>query len=137
LIRARTSEGRERAKARGVKRGRKPKLTERQKREAIRRRDKLGEPVREIARLQRQPQQRLRGLRPDPDFVFNRAKQRRNGRSNLQRQVVPETVGINYPRRCFLLASAASILPRFGRAFRMSVMRLLTCRPETRKNTRY
>jgi DNA invertase Pin-like site-specific DNA recombinase len=42
LIRARTSEGRERAKARGVKLGRKPKLTERQKREAIRRRDKLG-----------------------------------------------------------------------------------------------
>jgi DNA invertase Pin-like site-specific DNA recombinase len=50
LICARTSEGHERAKARGVKLGRKPKLTERQKREAIRRRDKLGEPVREIAR---------------------------------------------------------------------------------------
>jgi hypothetical protein len=30
--------------------GRKPKLTEHQKREAIRRRDKLGEPLREIAR---------------------------------------------------------------------------------------
>jgi DNA invertase Pin-like site-specific DNA recombinase len=50
LIRARTGEGRERAKARGVKMGRRPKLTEHQKREAIRRRDKLGEPVREIAR---------------------------------------------------------------------------------------
>jgi DNA invertase Pin-like site-specific DNA recombinase len=50
LIRARTSEGRERAKARGVKLGRKPKLTEHQKREAIRRRDRQGEPVREIAR---------------------------------------------------------------------------------------
>src|SRR5712671_1488926 len=50
LIRARTSEGRERAKARGVKLGRKPKLTEHQKREAIRRRDGDGEPVREIAR---------------------------------------------------------------------------------------
>src|SRR5689334_20563931 len=48
LIRARTSEGRERAKARGVKLGRKPKLTEHQKREAIRRRDHDGEPVREI-----------------------------------------------------------------------------------------
>jgi hypothetical protein len=35
-------------KARGVKLGRKPKLTEHQKREAIRRRDR--EPVREIAR---------------------------------------------------------------------------------------
>jgi DNA invertase Pin-like site-specific DNA recombinase len=50
LIRARTGEGRERAKARGVKLGRKPKLTDHQKREAIRRRDELGEPVREIAR---------------------------------------------------------------------------------------
>jgi DNA invertase Pin-like site-specific DNA recombinase len=50
LIRARTGEGRERAKARGVKLGRKPKLTEHQKREAIRRRDQDGEPVREIAR---------------------------------------------------------------------------------------
>jgi DNA invertase Pin-like site-specific DNA recombinase len=50
LIRARTSEGREPAKARGVKLGRKPKLTEHQKREAIRRRDVDGETVREIAR---------------------------------------------------------------------------------------
>jgi DNA invertase Pin-like site-specific DNA recombinase len=50
LIRARTGEGRERAKARGVKMGRRPKLTEHQKREAIRRRDRDGEPVREIAR---------------------------------------------------------------------------------------
>jgi DNA invertase Pin-like site-specific DNA recombinase len=50
LIRARTSEGRERAKARGVKLGRKPKLTEHQKREAIRRRDIHGETVREVAR---------------------------------------------------------------------------------------
>jgi DNA invertase Pin-like site-specific DNA recombinase len=50
LIRARTSEGRERAKARGVKLGRKPKLTDHQKHEAIRRRDIDGETVREIAR---------------------------------------------------------------------------------------
>jgi DNA invertase Pin-like site-specific DNA recombinase len=50
LVRTRTSEGRERAKARGVKLGRKPKLTEHQKREAIRRRDRDGEPVRDIAR---------------------------------------------------------------------------------------
>jgi DNA invertase Pin-like site-specific DNA recombinase len=49
LIRARTGEG-ERAKARGVKLGRKPKLTERQQREAIRRCYELGEPVRESAR---------------------------------------------------------------------------------------
>jgi DNA invertase Pin-like site-specific DNA recombinase len=39
LIRARTCEGRERAKAKGVKMGRKPKLTAHQKREAIKRRE--------------------------------------------------------------------------------------------------
>ena len=50
LIHARTGEGRERAKARGVKMGRKPKLTQHQQREAIKRRDTKGEPVREIAR---------------------------------------------------------------------------------------
>jgi DNA invertase Pin-like site-specific DNA recombinase len=49
LIRARTGEGRERAKARGVKMGRKPKLTAHQIREAVERRDK-GETVRDIAR---------------------------------------------------------------------------------------
>jgi DNA invertase Pin-like site-specific DNA recombinase len=49
LIHARTGEGRERAKARGVKMGRKPKLTDHLRHEAIKRRDK-GEPVREIAR---------------------------------------------------------------------------------------
>src|SRR5271154_6388743 len=48
LIRARTSEGRERAKARGVKMGRPHKLTPHQRAEAIRRRDN-GEAVREIA----------------------------------------------------------------------------------------
>jgi DNA invertase Pin-like site-specific DNA recombinase len=50
LIRTRTGEGRERAKARGVKLARKPKLTDHQKREAIRRRDVLGDPVCEITR---------------------------------------------------------------------------------------
>ena len=50
LIRARTNEGRQRAKARGVKLGRKPKLTPHQQREAIRRRDQEGETVRDIAR---------------------------------------------------------------------------------------
>jgi len=48
LIRARTSEGRERAKARGVKIGRKPKLTPHQRQEILRRREN-GEAVREIA----------------------------------------------------------------------------------------
>ena len=49
LIRARTGEGRERAKARGVRMGRKPKLTLHQRQEALRRRN-AGEAVREIAR---------------------------------------------------------------------------------------
>jgi DNA invertase Pin-like site-specific DNA recombinase len=49
LIRVRTGEGRARAKARGVKLGRPPKLTLHQKCEAIERRDK-GEPLTEIAR---------------------------------------------------------------------------------------
>ena len=50
LIRARTGEGRERAKARGVKMGRKPKLTPHQQAEAIKRRDVDGEPMRDIAK---------------------------------------------------------------------------------------
>src|ERR1700744_635142 len=49
LIRMRTGEGRARAVARGVKMGRKPKLTPHQRREAVKRRDQ-GEAVREIAR---------------------------------------------------------------------------------------
>ena len=50
LIRARTGEGRERAKARGVKMGRKPKLTPHQQAEAIKRRD-AGEPMRDIGKI--------------------------------------------------------------------------------------
>ena len=50
LIRARTSEGRERAVARSVKMGRPPKLTPRQRREAIRRRDRGKETLADIAR---------------------------------------------------------------------------------------
>jgi DNA invertase Pin-like site-specific DNA recombinase len=49
LIRARTSEGRTRAKARGIHMGRKPKLTVHQRREAIERRER-GETLVEIAR---------------------------------------------------------------------------------------
>jgi DNA invertase Pin-like site-specific DNA recombinase len=49
LIRARTAEGRERAKARGVRLGRRPKLTPHQQQEA-RRRQESGEPIRDIAR---------------------------------------------------------------------------------------
>src|SRR5476651_2494106 len=46
-IRARTGEGRARAKARGVKMGRPPKLTPHQIKEALHRRD-AGEPMRDI-----------------------------------------------------------------------------------------
>ena len=49
LIRARTAEGRHRARARGVRMGRKPKLTSHQRREALERKA-AGEPVTEIAR---------------------------------------------------------------------------------------
>jgi len=50
LILARTGEGRERAKARGVRLGRKPKLSPHQQREAIGRRDVDGETLADIAR---------------------------------------------------------------------------------------
>ena len=50
LIRARTGEGRDRAKERGVKMGRKPKLTTHQIREAIKRRDRYGETLEQIGR---------------------------------------------------------------------------------------
>lgn len=49
LIRARTGEGRERAKAKGIRLGRKPKLTPHQRREALARRE-AGEALTEIAR---------------------------------------------------------------------------------------
>jgi DNA invertase Pin-like site-specific DNA recombinase len=49
LIRVRTGEGRARAVARGVKMGRKPKLTPHQRKEILRRKEN-GEAVREIAR---------------------------------------------------------------------------------------
>src|SRR5271167_4197984 len=50
LIRARTGEGRARAKARGVKLGRRPKLTPHQKREALERRERGEESHAEIGR---------------------------------------------------------------------------------------
>ena len=49
LIRTRTAEGRDRARTRGVRMGRKPKLTVHQRREALERKA-AGEPVTEIAR---------------------------------------------------------------------------------------
>ena len=51
LIQARTSEGRERAKARGVKMGRKPKLTPHQRQEILRRKES-GEALREMVPVQ-------------------------------------------------------------------------------------
>jgi DNA invertase Pin-like site-specific DNA recombinase len=49
LIRTRTGEGRARAKARGVKMGRPPKMTPHKIKEALHRR-RAGEPMRDIAR---------------------------------------------------------------------------------------
>ena len=64
LIRARTGEGRERAKARGVRMGRKPKLTPHQMKEALRRRDQ-GEPMRDIGKSFNVSTARFRGWRHD------------------------------------------------------------------------
>jgi DNA invertase Pin-like site-specific DNA recombinase len=65
LIRFRTGEGRARAKVRGVKLGRKPKLTPHQQREALNRRDS-GEPMREIARSYNVCHTTILRLRPLP-----------------------------------------------------------------------
>lgn len=70
LIRARTGEGRERAKARGVKMGRKPKLTPHQRREALERRAD-GEPVREIARTFNVSHSTISRLAPGPSDAFD------------------------------------------------------------------
>lgn len=63
LIRARTGEGRERAKARGVKVGRKPKLTPHQRQEALARRE-AGEGVTDIARSFNVSHSMISRLRP-------------------------------------------------------------------------
>src|SRR5215203_2482782 len=63
-IRERTAAGRARAKAQGIKFGRKPKLTELQKREALRRRDEEREPHRSIARSYNVSQSTISRLRP-------------------------------------------------------------------------
>src|SRR5271163_1307630 len=60
LIRARTGEGRARAVARGVKMGRKAKLTPHQQKEAIKRRDR-GETLAEIAPATTSARRRFRG----------------------------------------------------------------------------
>ncbi|TBW32846.1 recombinase family protein [Siculibacillus lacustris] len=63
LIRARTGEGRDRAQARGVKFGRKPKLTPHQAGEALERRA-AGEIVRDIARSFNVSHSTISRLRP-------------------------------------------------------------------------
>ena len=63
LIRSRTTEGRDRAKLRGVRMGRRPKLTAHQRREALKRRE-AGEPVVEIARSYAVSHSTISRLRP-------------------------------------------------------------------------
>ena len=65
LIRARTGEGRQRAKARGVRLGRKPKLTAHQKGEALARREAC-EPLAEIARSYDVHHSTISRLQPEP-----------------------------------------------------------------------
>ena len=64
-IKERTARGRADAKAKGVKFGRKPKLTPHQKREAIQRRDVDGETLRSIGRSYNVAWRRFRGWRHD------------------------------------------------------------------------
>jgi DNA invertase Pin-like site-specific DNA recombinase len=71
LIRTRTGEGRERAKARGVRLGRKPKLTPHQAREALTRRD-AGEPLTQIARSYNVSHSTISRLRQQPVRAFSR-----------------------------------------------------------------
>jgi DNA invertase Pin-like site-specific DNA recombinase len=63
LIVARTGEGRARAKARGVKLGRRPKLTSHQRREAIERRER-GEALAEIGRSYNVSHSTISRMRP-------------------------------------------------------------------------
>ena len=64
LIRARTSEGRKRAKDRGQHMGRPPKLTPHQRAEAVRRRDKGEETLAEIGRTYNVSPQTISRLQP-------------------------------------------------------------------------
>jgi Resolvase, N terminal domain/Helix-turn-helix domain len=66
LIRARTSEGRQRAKARGVKLGRKFKLTPHQRKEALARRERGKESQTDIARSYNVSHSTISRLRPRP-----------------------------------------------------------------------
>jgi DNA invertase Pin-like site-specific DNA recombinase len=65
LISARTGEGWERAKARGVKMGRKPTLTPHQMRDAIRRRDTKGSRCARLPGISMSVTARFHGLRHD------------------------------------------------------------------------
>ncbi len=70
LIRTRRGEGRERAKARGVNMGRRPKLIERQRREAIKRKA-AGEATREIASSYNVSHSIIPTLTPGPFGAFS------------------------------------------------------------------
>jgi DNA invertase Pin-like site-specific DNA recombinase len=88
LIRARTTEGRARAKARGVSLGRRPKLTTHQQHEARERRAN-GEAVREIARsynVHHSTVSRLGTLRVENATSSNTSKNKRTRPTRSERQ---------------------------------------------------
>ncbi len=78
LIRFRTGEGRARAKARGVKLGRRFKLTPHQRDEAIRRRDAGEESMTEIARSYNVSHSTISRLKPMSLSVSIKGDERRN-----------------------------------------------------------
>jgi hypothetical protein len=92
-----------------LKLGHKPKLTDHQKREAIRRRDRDGETVREIARGYRLAQHDFPARL---DFVFARPENDRDRRNISRRQADP----LRKSRRAPRCVSTCGSRQRFGDA---------------------
>ena len=114
LIRARTGEGRARAKARGVKLGRPPKLTPHQKREAIERRDaRRRNACRDRPQLQRQ-RRRSSFLRPTmPRLIRHCTPIRRCGgnATNLTLATDRKLAFINPIPRAFSVSATGWVAP--------------------------
>ncbi len=84
-IKERTARGRADAKAKGVKFGRKPKLTPHQQREAVRRRDVDGETLRSIGRSYMSVHRRFRGWWLDQCPCLEISSPRTMGSVNFRR----------------------------------------------------